>query len=57
MSTVGHTRDGLQKEQEENDPRCSDKENLVSSFMNVEQLVWLWNHFVSHEPEYLSQKN
>ena len=57
MSTVGHTRDGLQKEQEENDPRCSDEENLVSSFMNVEQLVWLWNHFVSHESEYLSQKN
>ena len=57
MSTVGHTRDGLQKEQEENDPRCSDKENLVSSFMDVEQLVWFWNHCVGNELRDPSQKN
>ena len=35
---------GLQKKQEKNDPGCSNQEKFVFPTIDIEQLVWLWNH-------------
>ena len=43
----------LQKKQKDHDPRCSYKEQLIRTFINIKKFIGFWDHLNAFEKQIL----